>query len=82
MAKNTQKPVCCDKCGDVLMQIEPDESVPSKCLHWGQKQNYWSVELHSWEKIGSRKHHEAENYELCDKCKKAVCKFIRGLINV
>lgn len=80
MGQDDQQPIKCDGCDIILSQIEPDETVPSRCLHWGQPKDYWSVELHFWEKDSyyregdkESEHREPENYRLCNKCKKQVC---------
>ena len=76
MSQIDQKPIRCAKCGNVISQIEPDEKSKYKTRYWKQKQDYWSMELHSWT-ISIDDDQPRENYKLCNKCKKAVCAFIK-----
>ncbi len=73
MGQDDQQPICCGKCGILISQIEPDETSEYKTLHWGQYIDYWSLELHCWEKE-SGDYHQPENYSICTKCKKEICK--------
>ncbi len=70
-----QPPRKCDICSSILVQIEPDEESRYKALHWGQQQDYWSIEFHSWEKDFTV-HKKPENYSVCNKCKKILCNML------
>ncbi len=78
MSQSDQKPIRCAMCGCILSQIEPDESTEHKSLHWGQQQDYWSVELHSWTK-NPRDYYEPESYQICSPCKQTLIDCIKGV---
>ena len=76
MTIKDQQPICCAKCKSVISQIEPDEESHCRALHWGQRQDYWSLKFLSWTK-DANDNYKPENYSLCSECKEKIIKFIK-----
>lgn len=79
MAKDiSQEPRRCSRCGAIISQIEDNiEGMDPRYRGWKQKQDYWSVALHSWTK-NTNDYYEQENFSLCGGCKKKLVAFIAG----